>query len=179
MTAYLCTVDAHAFYSRLGYSLCPPVCSYGGSLHLPERFWKSVGGGGGGGGGMCGDGDGASPPKEEKKSAVHPARSQVNVPNSAASPPPPPPPPPPAPSPPAPPPPPARPDTAGGSKPDESVAELCSRLFKRTTLGDLDVSLLKSAPRALPEESPKTVNSANKAKVCRATLPKEFMKKEL
>lgn len=34
-TAYLCTIDRQAFYSRIGYSFCQPVCAYGGNIKLP------------------------------------------------------------------------------------------------------------------------------------------------
>ena len=33
-TAYLCTIDKQAFYSRIGYTFCDPVCSYGGNIRL-------------------------------------------------------------------------------------------------------------------------------------------------
>ncbi len=41
-TAYLSTVDQHAFYARVGYAPCPPVCSYGGSLKLPKGLVKDT-----------------------------------------------------------------------------------------------------------------------------------------
>ena len=34
--AYLCTIDRQIFYSRCGYSFCDPVCAYSGNIKLPS-----------------------------------------------------------------------------------------------------------------------------------------------
>ncbi len=173
-TAYLCTVDAHAFYSRLGYAPCPPVCAYGGSLQLPDRFVRAMG--------QAGSEAPMDPPALAGKEEGPGSTNSSIAPDSLLPPPPPPQPPPPPPSglttlpPPVPPPPPA--DKTAQASEEEDIEALCKKLFKRTTWSDFkQPPLLESPPRALPE-TPK-VPKASKETICRATLKKDFMKKVL
>ena len=39
--AYLCTIDRQIFYSRCGYSFCDPVCAYSGNIKLPSGLTAS------------------------------------------------------------------------------------------------------------------------------------------
>ncbi|XP_040581573.1 uncharacterized protein Naa80 [Lepeophtheirus salmonis] len=36
--AYLCTIDKQPFYSRIGYTFCDPVISYGGNMRLIQNL---------------------------------------------------------------------------------------------------------------------------------------------
>ena len=39
--AYLCTIDRQIFYSRCGYTFCDPVCAYSGNIKLPSGLTAS------------------------------------------------------------------------------------------------------------------------------------------
>ena len=39
--AYLCTIDRQIFYSRCGYVFCDPVCAYSGNIKLPSGLTAS------------------------------------------------------------------------------------------------------------------------------------------
>ena len=41
LEAYLCTIDRQIFYSRCGYTFCDPVCAYSGNIKLPSGLTSS------------------------------------------------------------------------------------------------------------------------------------------
>ena len=154
--AVLFTIDQQVFYSRIGYTFCEPITSYGGNIKLPEAMIRKVS-----------IETGSCLVKPEKITRPEKAETRPKSPPPA----PPPPPPPGAPS--------LPPKTSNScliSCPDddEDIALKCAKLFKRVTLKDLKVPVLEICPRLISKS-----DVENNKVCCRATMQKDYMKKKL
>ena len=164
--AYLSTFDQQIFYSKLGYSFCAPICSYGGNIALKGNLAE----------GIRRQGQDNSAPKTDKTNHVQP-KPTPPFPDSGAVPPAPPPPPPP---PLAPPPPPTPagplPSSSNSGSPSEDISLQCAKVFSRPSLPSQPPRLEKMPRRLSPSRD---IVKTNKDSICRAVLSKDFMCKRL
>ena len=171
--AYLCTIDRQIFYSRCGYTFCDPVCAYSGNIKLPSGLTSSKS--------KLSD----EPTNDSKSSsnkqhnAISDSRpfalatkhvtekdkSCLNGNNSNNC------------------------DTKVASnisiKNDKKLdindvndlAIMCAKLFYRPTFRSAPPEILEKPLRSLTKDS-KSIKVA-KDEICRATIPKDYMKKKL
>ena len=152
--AYLSTTDQQIFYSKIGYSFCPPVTYYSGNVNLPKP----------------------KPMPKSKKELV--TNSVPRVPNSAplseAKNIPPPPPMKIANEPPPPPPPPMMIPKCEKSDAKElkfeDISVTCSKVFRK--LSHKDVTEVPSFSKPLAK-----LTANEKKGTCKATMQKDYMVK--
>ena len=176
LEAYLCTIDRQIFYSRCGYTFCDPVCAYSGNIKLPSGLTSSKP--------MTGyedqQGDTATSNLESRTSSND--SSVKNTKSSIWK----------------------KPGSDGDSSEsiekkinscdtksiysnisnntmiNDDVADLsvmCAKLFCRPTFSPTPPEFLEKPLRSLAKNS--QLNRVSKDDICRATIPKDYMKKKL
>ena len=178
LEAYLCTIDRQIFYSRCGYTFCDPVCAYSGNVKLPSGLTSSkpklsdkpLSGY------TCNDSTSKSnkqhnvtsdskPPASAMRQDTEKDRFCSNENNSNNC------------------------DTKmasdlsikNGKKLEindmNDLAIMCAKLFYRPTFRSSQPEILEKPLRSLTKDV-KSIKVA-KYEICRATIPKDYMKKKL
>jgi len=148
--AYLCTIDRQIFYSRCGYTFCDPVCAYSGNIKLPSGLTASK---------PKMNNDEVIENKNKIKMSEKNSNDSINNISSNCD---------------------LTVPLTTDSELDNEVADLavtCAKLFCRPSFQSAPPENLEKPLRSLTKNCKST--KVAKDEICRATVPKDYMKKKL
>ena len=149
--AYLCTIDRQIFYSRCGYTFCDPVCAYSGNIKLPSGLTASKP--------KINNDEAIESKNRIKISEKNSNESISNISSNCDL---------------------TVPSTTDSDEQDNEVADLavkCAKLFCRPSFQSAPPQYLEKPLRSLTKNCKST--KVAKDEICRATVPKDYMKKKL
>ena len=149
--AYLCTIDRQIFYSRCGYTFCDPVCAYSGNIKLPSGLTASKP--------TINNDEVIESKNRIKISEKNSNESISNISSNCDL---------------------TVPSTSDSDELDNEVADLavkCAKLFCRPSFQSAPPEYLDKPLRSLTKNCKST--KVAKDEICRATVPKDYMKKKL
>jgi len=181
--AYLCTIDRQIFYSRCGYSFCEPVCAYSGNIKLPSgltsakpklAFEESNITQLKNNGANSNSTDIKTSRDNQNKSVLFSEKESATSGESKQK----------------------SKDNEGGHKRTTSscsvipnretnndevtdISVLCAKMYCRPSLSSNVPDPLKSPLRSLTKNNNGIINKLSKNEICRAIIPKDYMKKKL